>query len=410
MDRKRLTGLLLGASLWTSSAAAQQQRPPVVELTYERALSIARRKAPALRAAWAHAREADRRVDAASIWRFNPQVTGSAGPRFRSGDDDVIDWSVGAQQWLEVGGQRGDRVEAARAGALARRARSEDVQRLLLRDVSLAFISALYWKRRVALAEENLRIARAVERVATLRHDVGDAAGLEKSVAELAVVRARGEEDRARAVRTQHIGHLKLLLGLDAAADLVLRGELHALGIPQGTVADVDERPDLRALSADIRQAEAEAELGRARRVPNLALGARYAREESEDIIQGTLAIALPVFDHGQGITAVAEARRERVRRELDAARSTAAIQVSTADATARKLRGAARRFEKGGLAILERAERLATASYGSGAIPLGELLAVRRELVQARVDYADLLLGAATAHAELAASTGAFR
>lgn len=74
--------------------------------------------------------------------------------------------------------------------------------------------------------------------------------------------------------------------------------------------ADVSDRPDMRALQSDIRQAEAEADLGRAGRVPDLALGAGYAREEFDDIVQGTLTIALPVFDHGQGTTAVAQARR----------------------------------------------------------------------------------------------------
>jgi outer membrane protein TolC len=120
--------------------------------------------------------------------------------------------------------------------------------------------------------------------------------------------------------------------------------------------------------------------------------------------------IDLPVFDHGQGITAVAESRRHRVSSELRAARSTAAIEADTAEATARRLSGAARRFEEDGLATLEQAERLAAASYEAGAIPLVELLAVRRELVQAKLDYADLLLGAAVAQAELAACTGALR
>ncbi len=409
MFRRRLIGLLLGASLWTSSAGAQEQRRPIIEITYERALSLAREQAPALAAARARAREAESQVEAASVWRFNPQLSGSAGPRFWSGDT-TLDWSVDAQQWLEVGGQHGARVDVARAGAVASRARSEDTQRLLLRDVSLAFISALYWERRVALAEENLRIAEAIERVASRRHDVGDVGGLEKSVTALFVVRARSDEDRAHATLGQAKGRLQALLGIEAGTELVPRGDLRQLGTSPSTSADVNQRPDLQALLADMREAEAEAKLGRASRVPNLAVGASYSREESANIVQGTLAIDLPVFDHGQGTTAVAESRRDRVSSELRAARRMAAIEANTADATARRLSGAVRRFEEGGLATLERTERLATTSYEAGAIPLGELLAVRRELVQAKLDYAALLFGAATAQAEFAACTGALR
>ena len=86
------------------------------------------------------------------------------------------------------------------------------------------------------------------------------------------------------------------------------------------------------------------------------------------------------------------------------------AVESATAGARASRLRAAARRFEEGGLEILARAQRLATASYEAGAIPLGELLAVRRELVHAKLEYASLLLEAATAAAELAASTGALK
>ncbi|MCP4678221.1 MAG: TolC family protein [Deltaproteobacteria bacterium] len=409
MYRRRLIRLLFGASLWTLSAAAQEQRAPIIEITYDRALALAREQAPDLRAAQARAREAESQVDAASIWRFNPELSGSVGPRFHS-DGTTVDWSVGVQQWLEVGGQRGDRVEAARAGAVASVARSEDSRRLVLRDVSLAFITALYWERRVVLAEENLRIAEDIARIATKRHEVGDVGGLEQSISALAVVRARSNADRSRASLTQAEGRLKALLGIEASADLVCRGDLRQLGIPGAAQPDLGDRPDLQALRADIRQAEAEAELGRAGRVPNLALGADYSREESADIVLGILTIELPLFDRGQGTTTVAKARRDRIRSELDATKSAAAVEVNTAQVTVQRLRTAARRFEREGLETLELSEGLATASYEAGAIPLGELLAVRRELVQAKLEYANLLLGAATAYVELAASTGALR
>lgn len=410
MFRRRLIGLLLGALLWTSSAAAQERPQPIVDVTYERALALARQQAPALAVAHARAREAESEVEAASVWRFNPQVSAAAGPRFQAHGGTIPQASVGARQWLEVGGQRGDRIDAAEAGAAAGAARSEDAQRRLLRDVSLEFISALYWERRIVLAEESLRIAESIARVATRRHEVGDISGFERSVSTLAVVRARTSADQARASLAQAEGRLKALLGIPAVSDLACRGDLRQLGLAEPTAAELSERPDLRALQADIRQAEAEASLGRASRVPNLALGAGYSREESDNIVQGTLTIALPVFDHGQGTTRVAEARGERLRAEHDATRSMAAVEANTAQTTAERLSAAALRFEEEGLETLERSERLATASYEAGAVPLGELLAVRRELVQAKLDYADLLLGAATARAEQAASTGALR
>lgn len=408
MFRWRLIGLLLGAPLWHSSAAAQEQAPPTIEITYERALSVARDKAPRGAVARARVREAESEVEAASVWPFNPQLSGRAGPRFGSGDMS-LDWSVGAQQWLELGGQSEERADVAQAGVLRARARSEDAERLLLRDVSAAFVSTLHSQRRVDLAEENLLIAEAIERVAKRRHEVGDVGALEESVAELSVVRARSLRDRAQAALARCSSRMKALIGLDAESVLRLRGDLRDLGLPTGTATDVLQRPDLRALRAEIRHAEAEAELGRSNRVPNLAVGAGFAREESDSILRGTLTIALPLFDHGQGTTALSEARRDRVRAELVAAGVAARAEVESAEAALLVLSEAARRF-RDGLSTLERTERLANASYAAGAIALGELLALRRELMQAKLDYAELLLEAAMARTALDAGAGAFQ
>jgi cobalt-zinc-cadmium efflux system outer membrane protein len=406
MKRRRLVGLLLGLLLWPIAAAGQEQRSPVVELTYERALALARENAPTVRTARAKGRESDGQVKAASLWRFNPQLSASLGPRFASGSTDV-DWSIGAEQWLELGGQRADRVRAAHAAARAWKARSDDTQRRILRDVSLAFVGALYWERRVALAEENLRISREVARVAMRRHEVGDVGGLDRAVSALAVVRAAGDADRARASLALALSRLKALLGLEASSELVCRGDLRQLRVPGASQPSLDDRPDLLALGAEIRQADAEAEVARAGRVPNLALGADYSREEAAHIVQATIAMELPLWDRGQGSAAVAEARRDRLRTELDGARAAASLEVETARAMVQRWNAAVYRFEQEGLETVEEAERFSTASYETGAIPLTELLAVLRELLNAKLDYVDLLFEAATARVALAASRG---
>jgi outer membrane protein, heavy metal efflux system len=419
MSRRRLVGLLLGAALATPAlASAQQRRQPTYELTLERALELARTQGPALAAARARVTEAGGSVEAASVRPFNPQVAGSGGPRF-AGDDTTADWSVGVTQWLEIGGQRGHRLAAARAAVDAAQARRADTERLLLQEVAREFVQLLYWERRIALAQENVRIAEEIERVAQRRHEVGDVGGLEQSVASLALARARTDEARARAALGQVEGRLKILLGFAPGSQivargdlrLVARGDLRRLGMASSPgPTDATGRSDVRVLQAEIRQAESEADLGRAARLPNLALGASYSREEQANIVQGGLTVALPIFDHGQGRTAVVQTRRARMEAELESTRRRAAIEIGTASATSRQLSAALRGFEDGGLATLERAERVAAASYEAGAIPLGELLAVRRELMAAKLDYTDLLLGAATARIELIAAREAWR
>lgn len=407
MYRRRLVGLLLTACFTGPSAWAQEQSSPT-HITFEQAMRRARQRGPELVVARAGIAEARGGLETAGIARFNPQLQGSAGPRFGP-SQTTVDWSIGARQWLEIGGQPSGRVRAARAGLEAAKARSDDVERRLLRDVGLVFVRALYDQRRLELATENLRIAQETLRVAERRKDVGESGGLETAIASLSFARAEAAEARVRVDLAQVVDRLGILLGHGANTELVAQGDLRKLGLPLPAPPSArDARADLRWLHAEIRRADADAEVGLAQRVPNIAVGAVYAREEQADIVRGSLAISLPLIDHGQRETRLARARRARIEIELGATRRRAALEVKSAHGASRALSAAARRFEARGLGTLARSQMVAQASYEAGAIPLADLLTVRRELVQAKLEYEDLLLAAAMARLEFLASTGA--
>lgn len=407
MFRWSLISFLLAAPWLLPSAHAQD---PVVEITLERALAMARQSSPEARGGEARARLASSHVDAATVHPFNPQISAALGPRF--GDrGTLLGGSVQVRQWFELGGQRADRQDIARAGADTEEARSHRRMRLIERDVSQAFFGALYWEQRVELSQENLRVANVVLETATRRHDVGDIGGLDVSMATVAAARAQSEVETARVSLFRALGGLKVLLGIRAQVALQVRGDLRALGMHEpAPPSDISQRADLRALRAEVRGARAEVELGRASRWPNFALGARYARDDADDVIQGTFSIQLPVFNRGQGDVAVATAREDVARVELEAATMTASVEFDTAQRSAAVLSVAVRRFESTGLPALQRAEELAMGNYEAGAVPLVELLTIRRELIHVRAEYLDRLLEAAAAQAELAAQRGSER
>ena len=403
MFRWSLIGFLFAAPWLLPSAHAQD---PVVEITLESALAMARQSSPEARRGEARARLASSHVDAASVRPFNPQISGALGPRF--GDrGTILGGSVQVQQWFELGGQRADRQDIARAGADTEAARSDRRMRLVERDVSLTFFGALYWAQRVELSQENLRVANAILETATRRHEVGDIGGLDVAVATIAAARAQSEVESAHVSLLRALGDLKVLLGVSARAALRVRGDLRALGMhhePAAPSLDISQRADLRALRAEVRGALAEAELGRAGRWPNFALGAQYARDDADDVLQGTFSVQLPVFGRARGDVAIATAHEDVARVELEAATMSAAVELDTAQRAAAALSVAVRRFESTGLPALQRAEELAMGNYEAGAVPLAELLAIRRELLHARAAYLDRLLEAAAAQAELAA------
>ncbi len=408
MHRARWIGLALCALAWTESAHAQQSPGPVLRLTFEEAVERASDDSLPVRRAEALRREADVAVAAAGVWQSNPELSGAAGPRFGP-TETTVDWSVGVQQWVALGSRPDARRAVARAAADAAEARTDDARRRTTREVAVAFARALYAEERIALAEQNLGIAEQVSEIARRRHEVGDVGGLDESVAALALARAQAELDRSQVLSLQAEADLKVLLALAADVDVDPEGSLDS--IAAGAIAgDLAERADLQALRAEIAAARAEGELAEKSKLPDVAFGAAVSREEGASIVKGTLAFTLPFFQRGQGSAAIASARADRLQVELDVATSDATVEVATNRAIARELTAAVRRFEEAGADELERTEAIATRSYEAGAIPLGELLSVRRELLRARVEYTELRLGAAIARIELATTTGELR
>ncbi len=404
----RLGGLVLFAVALAPPAPAQERTPATKHLTFAQAIDLARRQAPALLAIHARIGEARAEAERARLWPFNPELDASVGPRSGSGETST-EWSVGLRQWLETGGQRSHRTAMAHAEIDTADAQWEDALRRTVQRAGLAFVEALYWQRRLALAEESVAITAGIERVARRRRELGDATGLDASVAALALARARLAQARAGGEVERALGTLRLTLGIESHIDLRIRGDITTFAVPQGASGEPLPRADVRVLQAELRRARAAIDLARSQRAPNVGVGATYAREEGDEIVQGTLAISLPLFDHGQGDSAVALAQLARVQVELAAAQQRASVEIATARAVADRFGAAARRFESEGVVLLAASEAQARKGYDAGALPLAELLAVRSELVQAKVDYTDLLFEAAVAEIEFAAASGAW-
>jgi cobalt-zinc-cadmium efflux system outer membrane protein len=170
------------------------------------------------------------------------------------------------------------------------------------------------------------------------------------------------------------------------------------------------QRPELRALEAGVQEAEAELRLGLAHSRPEYGVGVRYAREEGDQIVLGGMTVTLPVFSKGQEQQAVASARATRLRAELEAAKARVAAEVRAAfDSYTRRL-AAVGVLEAEAMPGLDENEQLTARSFEVGQIGLPDLLLIRRELLETRVQYVDALLEAVLARTDLDASAGTLR
>jgi cobalt-zinc-cadmium efflux system outer membrane protein len=377
-------------------------------LTLESVVASARTHAPAILSARARIEEARARVRGASLLRDNPTVDGAIGRR----DDDLpANLDAGLSQTFELGGKRGARVAGARAALAREVALSDDTARRVVRQVAVVFFSAVEATERLRLARATEANAAEIARIAQRRHEQGDIAVLEVNVAESALARARAEGHAADAARASAVGDLRVLLGLDPVTPASVDGRLDVRVQVQieSLMNSALERADVRALTAELAEAEADVRLGKAMAWPDVSPAVRYERDDGNHVLWGGLSVTLPVFNRGQEQRALGAARAERIRAELAALKRAVQSEVAAAW-EAYGLRLKAVDALQATVAALDENDVLARRSYEEGQIGLGELLLIRRETVDARAALLQRQVEAGQARVELETTAGVIR
>lgn len=404
---KATSGALVFSILLPHAAIASEWT-----LTLDEVVRMARERAPAVLAARARVEEAQGRRQTSGVFLgTNPELETAAGPR-RSDRGDYTDLEFALTQQFELGGRRRGRIDLGEAEALGAIAGSEDLLRRTVRDATVAFLRGLHAERRVQLAQTAETLGEDLVRVAERRHARGEVAILDVNLARAAWGRTRADGRVAAALRQAALGELRILLDIGAQDSIAVVGELQDSEHPDlaELIANGRNRPDLQLLEAEGRAAAAELRLGRGQAWPDLGLGARYERDEGADVLLGTVQLGLPLFVRGQGLRTEASARLRRIQFELEAGRRAVEVEVRTAYAIHAERRQAVAELESQSLALVDANETLARRSYEAGQIGLAELLLVRREALETRIEYLDRLLEVAIAGVELEATAGVLR
>jgi outer membrane protein, heavy metal efflux system len=396
-------GLVLSAAL---ARAAQLQ--PVV-LTFEAAMERARSSAPGIVAARMRIEEARGRAIGTSLPLSTNPAIGVEGGR-RSGAVSSTDYRVEVAQELDQPARRRARIDAARAVVAQEEQRAMESERQVLREVATSYLRALEARERADAATNAKRLADDALHIAERRYAAGDVAQLDVNLARTTV--ARGEADRraAAATLTGHVTQLQVLLGI--TGPVTIGGSLRdALTLAtDDLLVRSEERSDVRALDAEIAEAEAEQRLAKTLRWPDFGLRASYAREGGDRIVLAGVGVSLPVFNRGQEAFAVTNARLARLHAERDALTRTIEAETRGALASHDALRAAVAEYERTVLPLVEENERLALESYEAGQIGLADLLLVRRDALEARRTFIDQLIEMRIAEVELRARAGVWK
>lgn len=176
---------------------------------------------------------------------------------------------------------------------------------------------------------------------------------------------------------------------------------------PEGKV---EERPDVRALAALTRAAEAEAKLAKAQAIPDPTVRLGYMRDQfvisgnQQNSVSVSVSIPLPLFDHGQAELAAAEARRARLSAQRDKTIEASASRVPTLRT---RLEAQKKRQRALSEEILPRAEstlRDISRAAEARLVPLTDVVQARRTVSELLIEEADSFSDAFEASLQIAA------
>src|SRR5262249_34924820 len=235
-----------------------------------------------------------------------PPAPAGAAPRHTGPNEEQIDRGVSLAQEIEVGGQRGLRVDAATYDAAHAEHAFADRRRLVEAEVRRAFFSLAAVERRQVLATEAVGLADRIADTARRRAHAGDVGALDVRLAEVETARAAQTLAAAESERAAAVARLAAGLGAHPEETIDVSAEERAPSTLPAEATLVERalaaRPDLVAAREEHTRLEAEAGLVHRRGlVPNPVVRGFY-REElfKERIAGGEVSIPLPVWNREQ--------------------------------------------------------------------------------------------------------------
>lgn len=376
----------LGGFVYAAIVAAEP-------LTIDRALELAERNHPQLRAAVAQREGAQFGITTARAYP-NPETGVLVGhQRARvlgtvPGPVQVYSFS----QPLETPSVRATRIQAAEQRQTSTTFALDETRLLIRASVRQAFYGALRRRAELEIARDNQRLVEDLRRRIQVQFNVGEAARLEltRSEAEVAIARTSTQSAELRLVSA--LATLRAAASLPPETDIDPRGTLSGTtGLPDLETLRrqaFENHPALRLASSEVRRAEVRLRNEIALRTPQPFLRSEYEHQPDVATYRVGIAVPVPVWNKREGPIGEATAAVRQAASEADLRR----LELNTALENAYGRYQVATRqlalYQEGVLKQAEAALQAAEASYKFGERGILEVLDAQRVLRAARLDF----------------------
>jgi cobalt-zinc-cadmium efflux system outer membrane protein len=359
---KKLTGLVL--VLLGGVTSVQGQQP--ARLTIQEALDLADKQNLDLAAA-----RRQRAVALAGIRIAKERPNPTAN--FTALRDEPHE-GLFFDQPIEIGGQRGRRIDVARQEGALTEVEIATLARQVRRSTREAYYAAAYARAESERLSRVVDLARRLEQIAQDRYNAGDVAQLEVVETGLEVSRAEADLEVARQRQIVSLSQLNALLNEPATKPWELAGTLEDT-TPTTRLGDLLSRayqsnPDLQHLGGERKVEESRRSLLKAERIPDLVLDAGMDFNSPHDFRYGPrsqVSIGLPLFTRNQGEIAQSFANARVLDAETAATERSVSARVEAAFYDLEAQRTQVRLYHDRLLPVARQLESMAEESYRAG-------------------------------------------
>lgn len=319
---------------------------------------------------------------------------------------DAAESTFAVSQPLELWGQRGARIGAARAEADAAALRRDQSRWAVAGRLALIYAEAEAASLQHELAVEALSLTQADASAVMALVEEGREPALRGVQAGSEVETARAIVDETRAYRDAAFARLTAVAMLTEPVTSI---ETSLLDRAPNPLAQDGHNP----LAVQIAEAEVDAagkfvtvERLRARPDVTASLGVRRFEEYDTQALTFGIGVSVPLFDRNKGAISAARAEQRAAEARLTSLKLEAQADRSAAQAHLNASITRTRAADNG-VGSAEEAYRLARAGFDAGRISQLELRSIRSALIAARNTAVDARLGRVRAEVELARLDG---
>jgi len=313
-------------------------------------------------------------------------------------DEPHEGWFV--DQPLELGGQRGRRIEVAHQEGALTDLEISGLERQIRRQTREAYFQLAFSRAESQRLEHILELAKRLEQIARDRFNAGDVAQLEVIQAGLEVARAQADYTVAQQEEKISLSQLNALLDEPATTAWepveALQNLPPAVSLPELIQLAYNSNPDLRHVVQEQKVEESRRALLKAERIPNLdlELGLDYnAPHDFRTGPRGQISVALPIFARNQGEIAQSLATQNLLDSEEAALKRSVAARVETAYYDLDAQNTQAETYRATLVPVAQQLESLAEQSYRAGKADILMVLTAQRNVQDVEHSYLQSLL-----------------